>query len=169
MASVVNNPGGRKRILFVAKSGDRKAIWLGKMSKRTADEIKTKVESINTAAIAGHSIAGETAEWLGKFGEAQHAKFVKAGLATARQPTTPHRISGRSCSASCGAPAWNPGRSCSTISAPVGKPNWPRFTPCTSSARGSATRADRQQALPQGPRRLLHGSGKPNSAPNSAF
>ena len=62
MASICNDPGGRRRILFVDKNGDRKAIWLGKESKRVAEEIKTKVESINTAAIAGCYTAGETAE-----------------------------------------------------------------------------------------------------------
>ena len=85
MASIANDPGGRRRILFLHKSGDRKAIWLGKVSRRTAEEIKTKVESINTAAIAGHSIDGETAEWLGKIGDALHAKLAGAGLVTSRQ------------------------------------------------------------------------------------
>ena len=85
MASICNDPGGRRRILFVDKNRDRKAIWLGKVSKRLAEEIKTKVESINTAAIAGHSIDGETAEWLGKIGDALHAKLAAAGLVTPRE------------------------------------------------------------------------------------
>jgi hypothetical protein len=86
MASIANDPGGRRRILFVDKNSDRKVIWLGKVSKRTAEEVKTKVESINTAAIAGHSIDGETAEWLGKIGDAFHDKLAKAGLVTPRAP-----------------------------------------------------------------------------------
>jgi hypothetical protein len=85
MASIANDPGGHRRILFVNKNGDRKAIWLGEVAKRTAEEIKTKVESINTAAIAGHSIDGETAEWLGKIGDVLHAKLANAGLVTPRQ------------------------------------------------------------------------------------
>lgn len=86
MASIANDPGGRRRILFLNKKGDRKTIWLGKVSKRTAGEIKTKVESINTAAIAGHSIDGETAEWLGKIGDQLHAKLAAGGLVMPRQP-----------------------------------------------------------------------------------
>lgn len=88
MASIANDPGGRKRILFLDKHGDRKAIWLGKVSKRTADEVKTKVESIVTAAIAGHTIDGETAAWLGKIGDPLHGKLAKAGLVTPRESPT---------------------------------------------------------------------------------
>jgi len=89
MASISNDPGGRRRIMFLDKSEDRKTIWLGKVSKRTAEEIKTKVESINIAAIAGHSIDGGTAEWLGKIGDALHAKLAGAGLVTPRQGKLP--------------------------------------------------------------------------------
>src|SRR5947209_7262368 len=46
MASIANDPGRRRPILFVNKHGDRKALWLGKLSKRLAEEIKTRVESI---------------------------------------------------------------------------------------------------------------------------
>lgn len=89
MASIANDPGGRRRILFVDRDNNRKAIWLGKVSKRTAEKIKTMVENINTAAIAGHSIDRETAEWLGEIGDALHAKLAKAGLVTPRTPATP--------------------------------------------------------------------------------
>jgi hypothetical protein len=87
MASIANDPGGRRRILFLDKNGERKTIWLGKVSKRTAKEIKTRVESINTAAIAGHSIDGKTAEWLRDIGAALHAKLADKGLVTPRQPS----------------------------------------------------------------------------------
>jgi hypothetical protein len=66
MASISNDPGGRRRILFKDKNGHRKTIWLGKVNKRTADEIKTRLQNINTALKAGHSIDGEAAEWLAR-------------------------------------------------------------------------------------------------------
>src|SRR6266849_6310224 len=73
MASICDDPKGFRRILFVDKAGKRKCIRLGKMPKRLADETKTKVESLNAAAISGHSIDGESAEWrlifaLARFG-----------------------------------------------------------------------------------------------------
>jgi hypothetical protein len=49
------------------------------MSKRTAKEIKTRVESINTAAIAGHSIDGDNAEWLGRIGAPLYASSRRPG------------------------------------------------------------------------------------------
>ena len=89
LSNIANDPDGRRRILFVNKNRDRKSIWLGKVSKRLADEIKTKVESLNTAAIMGCSIDGDTAEWVGKIGDELHAKLALAGLVTPRQPPKP--------------------------------------------------------------------------------
>ena len=66
MASISNDPGGRRRILFVDKDNERKSIRLGKVAKRLAEEIKTRVETINGAIIAGHALNGDTAAWLGK-------------------------------------------------------------------------------------------------------
>lgn len=40
MASVIADPNGRKRILFVASDGSRKAIRLGKATAKQADAFK---------------------------------------------------------------------------------------------------------------------------------
>ncbi len=85
MASISNDSAGRRRILFQDKNGDRKSFRLGKVSRRLAEEIKTKVESINTAAIAGCSLDGETAAWLGKIGAGLHAKLAGVGLVPPRE------------------------------------------------------------------------------------
>ncbi len=92
MASIANDPGGRRRLIFLDKDRNRKAIWLGKVSKRVAEEIKTKVEAINTAAITARSIDGETAEWLGKIGDELHAKLAKVGLTAPRQAPAPEAL-----------------------------------------------------------------------------
>ena len=43
MASISNDPGGKRRILFFDPNGERKQIRLGKVSKWTAERIKTRV------------------------------------------------------------------------------------------------------------------------------
>ncbi len=43
MASIGKDPGGRKRILFVAPSGKRKTIRLGKLSMRAAEGVKFRI------------------------------------------------------------------------------------------------------------------------------
>src|SRR6516164_1261078 len=53
MASVVNDPGGRKRILFVAPDESRKAIRLGKCDRKSAVAIARHVEALLAAKIGG--------------------------------------------------------------------------------------------------------------------
>jgi hypothetical protein len=84
MASISHDSNGRKRILFVNADGERKAIRLGKMSQRMAEEIKIRVEALNAAKIGGCSLDRETAAWLAERGDDLHQKLVAVGLATAR-------------------------------------------------------------------------------------
>src|ERR1700677_2413534 len=85
MASISRDPNGRRRILFVAAEGERKAIRLGKMSNRMAEEIKIKVEALNAAKIGGCSLDRETAAWVANLGDDLHAKLAAVGLTQPRQ------------------------------------------------------------------------------------
>ena len=88
MASVVRDPGGRKRILFV--EGDaRKAIRLGRMEVRHAESIRVKIESLLSAKLSGQPLEKQTAEWLAEIGDALHARLARAGLAKPRTDGTP--------------------------------------------------------------------------------
>ena len=51
LASLSNDPGGRRRIQFVDGEGNRKSIRLGKLTKRAAETVKHHVEQLNGAAI----------------------------------------------------------------------------------------------------------------------
>ena len=53
MASVVNDPGGRKRILFVDPAGDRKGVRLGKASQRAAEGVAFRIEQLLAAKMTG--------------------------------------------------------------------------------------------------------------------
>jgi hypothetical protein len=64
MASIGNDPGGRRRILFVAPDGKRKTIRLGVATKRQAEAVKRHVENLATAAITHTSADPATSRWL---------------------------------------------------------------------------------------------------------
>jgi hypothetical protein len=86
MASIAKAPDGRRRILFLNKSRDRKTIWLGRVSKHLAEEVKIRVERINNADISGCAVDGDTAASIGSIGEALHDKLVTVGLVASREP-----------------------------------------------------------------------------------
>src|SRR5215510_14146378 len=83
MASVVSDPGGRKRILFVAPDQRRKAIRLGKCSLKSAEAINRHVEALLAANIHGQSVPRDTAAWLGEIGVTLRNKLAAAGLVEA--------------------------------------------------------------------------------------
>ena len=66
MASIANDPNGRKRILFVAPDGSRKTIRLGKTDRKSAESICRHVEALLAAKIGGQPIPRDTASWLAR-------------------------------------------------------------------------------------------------------
>lgn len=88
MASICNDSGGRKRILFVAKDGRRRAIRLGKVAKRLAESIKLRVEALNAASIAGHAVDDATSQWLAGLDDVMLSKLAAVGLTQARDSAT---------------------------------------------------------------------------------
>lgn len=85
MASVVNDPNGRKRILFVDADENRKAIRLGKIDRKSADAIARHVESLLTAKIGGQPIPRDAAAWLANIGATLHDRLARAGLVHHRE------------------------------------------------------------------------------------
>ncbi len=64
MASISRDAGGKRRILFVAPDEKRKAIRLGKVSQRNAEQVKFRVERLLEAKLTGHAIDADTARWI---------------------------------------------------------------------------------------------------------
>ena len=54
MASISNDPNGRRRILFIGANGKRQAIRLGKVPLRYAESTKVKVEDLVMESQATH-------------------------------------------------------------------------------------------------------------------
>ena len=90
MACLGREPGGRKRILFVAQDGSRRTIRLGKTSTGQAESFKVKVESLMTSQFTGR-LDDEVARWLGGLGDKMHAKLAAVGLVEPRvvEPAAP--------------------------------------------------------------------------------
>lgn len=88
MASVVNDPNGRRRILFVAPDESRKAVRLGKIDRKSADAIARHVEALLAARIGGQPVPRDTAAWLANIGPKLREKLAAAGLVEPLQRLT---------------------------------------------------------------------------------
>lgn len=84
MASIVSDPNGFKRILFVAPDGKRKAVRLGKATMKQALSAKVKIEQLVSAACCGGGVDEETARWVAERDDTFHARLVRAGLVKPR-------------------------------------------------------------------------------------
>ena len=83
MASIGNDPGGRRRILFVAGDGTRKTIRLGKVSQRQAEAFKVKLEALIGQGITG-AVDDEVSRWLVDLPDTMHARLAGVGLVKRR-------------------------------------------------------------------------------------
>jgi integrase len=80
MASVVNDPRGRRRIQFVAPEGGRKAIRLGKCDGKTAEAVARRVEALLAAKISDQPVPRDTAVWLTSIGPKLRDRLAAVGL-----------------------------------------------------------------------------------------
>src|SRR5258706_13246429 len=87
MASIANDPNGRKRILFIGADGKRRAIRLGKASVRLVEAFNVKVEQLVSARILGHAPDDETSRWLADLDDTIYARLAAVDLVKPRQPT----------------------------------------------------------------------------------
>jgi integrase len=89
MASISRGPDGKRIIQFVNPNRKRKSIRVGKVSQRTVEEIRLRVEYLNAANGAGCPVDDVTAQWVGKICDALHKKLAKVGLVAPREPRAP--------------------------------------------------------------------------------
>jgi integrase len=84
MASVVRDSGGRKRILFVAHDGTRKALRLGKVGVKQAEAFRVKLEALIGSRFTGTTVDDEVSRWLADLPDAMYEKLVSVGLTKPR-------------------------------------------------------------------------------------
>jgi integrase len=91
MASIGNDANGYRRILFVSPDGSRKTVRLGKCSKKDAETVKFRIESLLSATITG-SLDRDTSFWLASITEKNpelRSKLEAVGLV---EPLVPEPV-----------------------------------------------------------------------------
>ncbi|MBY0456723.1 MAG: site-specific integrase [Gemmataceae bacterium] len=86
MASIVDDPNGRRRILFVGPDSKRRTIRLGKIDRKSAESIFRHVEALDAAKRGGQPLPRDTANWLGSIGDVLTDKLAAVGLIEPRTP-----------------------------------------------------------------------------------
>jgi integrase len=87
MASISKQANGRKTIQFVGADGKRRSIRLGKVSQRTAEAIKVKVEALVGASTTGH-VDAETTRWISALNQQLVDRLARVGLIEERESAT---------------------------------------------------------------------------------
>lgn len=80
MASIVNDPSGKRRILFINPENERKTIRLGKCDRKYAESVCRHVEDLLAAKINGQPMARDTAVWLTGIGTKLRDRLAVVGL-----------------------------------------------------------------------------------------
>lgn len=89
MASIVNDPNGRKRIQFTGTDSARRTIRLGKCSLRQAEAVKFRVEQLALAATGATGVVdADTVQWLAGLDDSLYAKLAAVRLVQPRTVST---------------------------------------------------------------------------------
>jgi integrase len=85
MASVINRPDGSRWVQFVDPNKKRQTVRLGKVSKKAADAVRTRVEELLAAKVMAQPMERDTAVWLRGIDLALQNKLAAVGLCAARE------------------------------------------------------------------------------------
>jgi|SaaInlStandDraft_1057018.scaffolds.fasta_scaffold26545_2 integrase len=86
MASISTDKNGNRRILFADPDGNRKAVYVGKLSKRATQTICFRTEQLLEAKITGAAMYADCASWLSETDDVLYEKLVRVGLVSPREP-----------------------------------------------------------------------------------
>jgi len=86
MASVVNDPNGRKRIQFVDGNNERKSIRLGKATVKAAESFRLRVEALLADKALGRPHDAELCEWLNQRPDKVYERLARVGLVPPPHP-----------------------------------------------------------------------------------
>ncbi|MBA4062993.1 MAG: hypothetical protein C0501_04660 [Isosphaera sp.] len=92
MASLSRDANGNYTVQVVCGDGRRRSVRLGKVNKKTATEVKLKVEHLNSITVAKLPMDTETSQWVAGIGDDLAAKLAAVGLVPARESRTLRRF-----------------------------------------------------------------------------
>ncbi len=84
MASVSRDANGTRRVLFTDREGERKTVRLGRVSTKTADTFRLKLQDVIAARFTETAIDAEVARWMADLPDRMYSRLVRAGLADPR-------------------------------------------------------------------------------------
>jgi integrase len=84
MASVINDPGGRKRIQFSDPDGQRKTVRLGKVSPSNAQTAKENIEALVSAKLTGGTVKPHVAKWVDDLEDVLYDRIAATRLLESR-------------------------------------------------------------------------------------
>ena len=84
MASVSRDANGTRRVLFTDREGERKAVRLGRVSAKTAEAFRLKLQDVIAARFTETAIDAEAARWLADLPDRMYSRLVRVGLADPR-------------------------------------------------------------------------------------
>ncbi|MCX5653713.1 MAG: hypothetical protein NTY65_03560, partial [Planctomycetota bacterium] len=89
MSSVVSDPGGRKRVLFMAADGRRRAVRLGAIDRKAAAEAQGHIDHLVEAASTHRAWPDATRAWVDGLPAVWRKRLERAGLVAPKaQPAT---------------------------------------------------------------------------------
>ena len=88
MASITNEPNGRRTVQVVGIDGKRRSIRLGKVSKRHAEAVRARIEELIACQKTGQPRPAELTDWIETTDDALHTRLVNAGLVSERHRAT---------------------------------------------------------------------------------
>lgn len=88
MASLSQDKRNGTFTLKVMVNGTRRTVRLGKVTRKTAEAVRLRVEHLAGALHSGQPLDGETAAWVGALSDDLAGKLAKAGLVAARRTST---------------------------------------------------------------------------------
>ena len=80
MASITDRPNKHRWIQFVDDEGKRQTLRLGPVTRKNAEEVCRRVESLIAAKLSGDSLDPSTAAWVGKIDSKLRDRLAKLEL-----------------------------------------------------------------------------------------